>query len=394
MYNLNLNEEQIAIRDTVCDFVKNEITPVAVHPDRLEPFDPPLPTELIDQAAELGLRALSISEEFGGAGADMLTCCIVAEELAVGDADVASVLAETANLAGILFGKLLNKEQRERLLPEFLEDNKYHIALASSEAEFDGWIGNNYCRSKTDGSPVNTKAVQDVNGNWVINGTKTRVSNATVAKLFVVQAETKDGPILLIAPKEAGGIIVNEINRDGGWYIGSCGDVIFTDCTIPEENIINLNTMDVFENVGISCAINVGVARAAFEAAVEYSKIRIQGGGPIIQHQAIGAKLAEVAISLEVARTIIWRAAWTSDNESTMSEGNLTGLPLNNIAHISSTEILYKAAKDSAECFGAMGVMRDMPLQKFIHQTRMFLHSRSGNDDSKLQIAEAVAGYE
>ncbi len=113
-----------------------------------------------------------------------------------------------------------------------------------------------------------------------------------------------------------------------------------------------------------------------------------------IEHKAIGAKLAEVAIGLEVARTIIWRAAWTSDNKTSISEGNLTGLPLSNIAHISSAEMLYKAAKDSAECFGAMGVMRDMPLQKFIHQTRMFLHRSSGNDDSKLQIAEAVAGFE
>ena len=158
--------------------------PVALHPDRLEPFDPPLPSELIDQAAELGLRALSVSEEFGGAGADGLTSCIVAEELAVGDADVASVLAETANLAGVLFGKLLNKEQRERLLPAFLEDNQYHIALANSEADSDSWVGNNYAHSKTSSSQINTRAVQDANGNWIINGTKTRISNATVAKII------------------------------------------------------------------------------------------------------------------------------------------------------------------------------------------------------------------
>ena len=276
----------------------------------------------------------------------------------------------------------------------FLEDNQYHIALANSEAKSDTWIGNNYHRSKTSSSQINTKAIQDKNGNWLINGTKTRISNATVAKLFVVQADTEEGQILLLVPTESNGIKVNEVDRDGGWYIGSCGDVTFTDCMIPAENIIDSNAMDVFQNIGISCAINVGVARAAFETAVEYSKIRIQGGGPIIEHQAIGAKLAEVAIGLEVARTIIWRAAWTSDNKTSISEGNLTGLPLSNIAHISSAEMLYKAAKDSAECFGAMGVMRDMPLQKFIHQTRMFLHRSSGNDDSKLQIAEAVAGFE
>ncbi|MCZ6845388.1 MAG: acyl-CoA dehydrogenase family protein, partial [Alphaproteobacteria bacterium] len=125
MYDLHLSEEQLAIRDTVRDFVTQEITPVALQPERLEPFDPPLPLDLIDQGAALGLRTLALAEDVGGAGADTLTCCIVAEELAAGDVDVAVVLAETAVLGGLLFGRLMNAEQRERLLPPFLDDNRY-----------------------------------------------------------------------------------------------------------------------------------------------------------------------------------------------------------------------------------------------------------------------------
>ena len=135
MYDLQLSEEQLAIRDTVRDFVANEITPVALLPKRLEPFDPPLPTEQIEKAAELGLRSLSLSEESGGANSDSLTQCIVAEELAAGDADVAAVLSETSELAGPLFDRAMTSEQKNLILPKFLENNDFHLALAPSRME-------------------------------------------------------------------------------------------------------------------------------------------------------------------------------------------------------------------------------------------------------------------
>src|SRR5688572_864917 len=130
MYDLRLTEDQIAIRDMVRDFVAQGVFPVATRPDRLEPFDVPLAMNVVDAAAELGLRTLALSEAAGGAGADTLTCCIVAEELAAGDVDVAAVLARTAALGGILFNKLMSEEQRRRFLPAFLDDNRYHLALA------------------------------------------------------------------------------------------------------------------------------------------------------------------------------------------------------------------------------------------------------------------------
>ena len=120
MYDLQLSEDQIAIRDTVRDFVSQSIFPVATRPERLEPFDVPLAMDLIDAAAELGLRTLMLSEESGGAGADTLTCCIVAEELAAGDVDIASVLAHTAALGGVLFNTLMNDEQRQEFLPSLV----------------------------------------------------------------------------------------------------------------------------------------------------------------------------------------------------------------------------------------------------------------------------------
>ncbi len=394
MYDLHLSEEQLAIRDTVRDFVAQEVTPVALQPERLEPFAPPLPVELIDNAAALGLRTLALAEEAGGAGADTLTCCLVAEELGAGDVDVAAVLMETAALGGGLFGRLMNDEQRARFLPAFLDDNGYHLALASREPDSETALGVNYHRPVSSNAGLETTAAKAPNGGWIVDGVKNRVANATVAKLFVVEAATGSGTGLFLVPHDAPGITVSEIDRDGGWYHGSCGDVTFSDCQVPAENLLDAH--DAGLDAGgspIAQAINLGVARAAFETAVDYAKLRVQGGRPIIEHQAIGDKLAGIAVSLETARSIIWQAAWASDHPEAQADGSLSDLPHARVAQVATAGMLYHAAKDAAECFGAMGVMRDMPLQKYIHDTKMFLHSGDGASDSKLRIAEALAGY-
>jgi alkylation response protein AidB-like acyl-CoA dehydrogenase len=397
MYDLHLSEEQLAIRDTVRDFVTQEITPAAIHPDRLEPFDPPLPVEMIDSAAELGLRTLALTEEVGGAGADTLTCCLVAEELAAGDVDVASVLMETATLGGQLFGRLMSDEQRERFLPALLDDNSFHLAIASHELGTDTALGINYHRPVSEERTFETTAANAPNGGWVLNGTKHRIANAPIAKLFVVEATTGSGTGLFLVPHDAPGLLVDEIDRDGGWYHGACGEVTLGDCQVQAENLLEANGTGLgIGAVGgspIAQAINLGVTRAAFEAAVDYAKIRIQGGRPIIEHQAIGAKLAGVAVSLETARSAIWQAAWASDHPEAQADGSLSNLPLTRIAQVATAQQLYRATKDAAECFGAMGVMRDMPPQKYIHDTRMFLHTGDGSTDAKLRIAEALAGY-
>ena len=119
----------------------------------------------------------------------------------------------------------------------------------------------------------------------------------------------------------------------------------------------------------------------------------MQGGRRIIEHQAIGTKLAEVAVRLEVARAAIWQAAWACDHPEAIADRSLPDLPLTRIAKVFASEAIYHATKDAAECFGAMGVMRDMPLQKHVHDALVCLHSGTSNSDTKLHIAEALAGY-
>src|SRR5881392_1283545 len=122
MYSLHLSPEQLQIRDTVRDFVAQEIKPRALAPQRLEASARPILAEVLDQASQLGLRTLALSEEAGGAGADNLTCCIVTEELAAGDPDLAAALAETSALGHMLFDQGMSPGQRDRFLPQFLKD--------------------------------------------------------------------------------------------------------------------------------------------------------------------------------------------------------------------------------------------------------------------------------
>src|SRR5690349_18681250 len=135
LFNLHLSSEQLEFRDTLREFVRSEVKAVALHPDRLQPFEKPLLMDLLDEASRMGLRALALSEDAGGAGADTLTSCIVMEELAAGDVDLAVVLGTTAQLARWIFDERMTSEQRARILPEFLEDRGYHLAFGAQDYE-------------------------------------------------------------------------------------------------------------------------------------------------------------------------------------------------------------------------------------------------------------------
>ena len=389
MYNLHLSPDQLEFRDTVRDFVNAEVKPVTLNANRLDLGDRSLPLEVLRKASQMGLRTLALAEELGGVGADALTACIVVEELAVGDADVTAALTETSALARRLFGAT-TEQQRERFLPKFVEDDDYHLACAEREPGADTSLGVNYHRPETAARPVATTARRD-GGDFVINGTKDCVANAPIAKLFAVEAMTDKGPALLLVPRDTPGLSVTE-QPEPRWFHGACGTLTLNDCRVPVDNLLGLGA-DAGRAAPLASALNLGIGRAAYEAALDYAQIRVQGGRPIIEHQAIGTKLAEVAIRLEVVRGTIWRAAWASDHPEAAADRSLADLPLAAIAQVFTSEAIYRAAKDCAECFGAMGVMRDMPLQKYIHDAMICLHSGDGNTDAKLRIAEALTNY-
>jgi len=413
MYDLNLTPEQLEIRDTVRDFVEREVKPVVLHPDRLEELESRLPLGLVEKASRLGLRTLSLSEAAGGAGADTLTGCIVFEELAAGDAHIAVTLAETARLARTLFERAMTPAQRARFLPRFLEDDGFHLAYAGPDP--DPELGWGYHRPAASKPPIALRAVRHSGREWMVNGTARYVANAPLAKLFAVAVGTgrAGDDDVLIVPHDAPGLAVRDYRAspdpsgaDGSpavpWYHGARGEVTFKDCRVPGDHVLDRDGAALFlseTHAARAClpqmqAINLGVGRAAYDAAVAYARLRVQGGRPIIEHQAIGTILAEAAIRLAVARSVVWQAAWLTDHPDARAGHGLPDLPLEIIAKVYTAEAVHEATELAAECFGAMGVMRDMPLHKYLHDARVFVQSGASNSVAKFRIAEALARYE
>src|SRR5688572_26728808 len=302
MYDLNLTAEQLEFRDTLRDFVEREVKPAAVHPDRLQPFEKPLMMEALDGASRLGLRTLALSEDAGGAGADTLTCCIVMEELAAGDVDLAMVLARTALLGPILFDQAMSAAQRKRFLASFVEDERCHLALAGRD--FDAGIGWTYHRPAAAENGAEPAAVKQGN-DWVVNGTYAAVANAPVAKLIAVQARTdpkktgSNGISTFLVARDAAGMTVREPGAVFGtfcangeparrWHHGAASEVVLKDCRVSADQLLDAGKIADAEvaarNAALVAAVNLGVGRAAYEAALDYAKLRRQGGRNIIEH--------------------------------------------------------------------------------------------------------------
>jgi alkylation response protein AidB-like acyl-CoA dehydrogenase len=415
MYSLHLTAEQLEFRDIVKEFVQAEVKPVALHPSRLEPFDKPLLNDLLDYVSRMGLRTLTLSEAAGGAGGDTLTACIVLEELAAGDVDLAMALGVTQGLARSL-EESMSASTRARFLAEFVEDPKYHLALVASDASAQrGW---SYHRADAADSGAEPTATRQSNGDWVLSGTVPFVLNAPIAQLFIVQARTeprktgRNGLTTLIVPRATAGLTIGDAvqafagEAPGGrplsrWYHGIGGEVRLDKCRVSADDVLGnahqspiaTKVHDIRSELQIA-AVNLGVGRAAYEAAVDYAKIRVQGGRPIVEHQAIGAILADITIKLELARNQIWKAAWAADHPEAVTDRSIPELPLHMIARVYTAEAVNEVALGAAECFGAMGVMRDMPLQKYVHDSFVFLNGCGHDSATKLEIAEAVAGFE
>ncbi len=402
MFNLHLTDEQKAMRESVRNFVRKEIKPSANERDRLEDFDKRFPWQALDKASDLGLRTLLLSTENGGAGVDALTFCIVIEELAAGDVGVAATLGQTAALAHVWFDRFMNDEQRTRFLPQFLEDPRFHLSTAGHEPDTDlGW---RYHEPTVANAAYKTTATRGRNGDWVINGVKNFITSAPIAKLIAVHVRTGSkeegtlGTSSILVPHPTPGLTIREHDKVGR-RLGSNGELVFEDCRVPAGNLIGVEgrsggTGSIGRRMPRFQAMNLGIGRAAYEAALDYAKLRVQGGRRVVEHQAVGLTLSNMAIGLEAARALLWQAAWASEHPEAYADGSLPDLPLQTIAKIFISETVQRVVLDAMQIFGGMGVMRELPMQKYVRDALIFLHSETTNDVARLRLAEALAGYE
>jgi alkylation response protein AidB-like acyl-CoA dehydrogenase len=404
MFDLRLTSEQIEFRDMVRSFATNEVRPAALKPDRLEPFAKPLLVDLLNETSALGLRTLTLSEDNGGVGANSMSSCIVLEELASGDVDIAAVMGRTELLARELFDLHMTDGQRAQFLEAFHGDEKFHLAYTGNDPEKDlGWSYHGDAVSDAPGLPTATLEGDD----YVIDGSVEHVANAPIAGLLVVEVKSAkgSGTSAVLVPRDTSGLTISEpLDAVKGshirWHHGTAAKVDFKSCRVPKANLLGLEGQNPFTTSGYfnkdtlqRAAINLGLGQVAFETAIEYAGIRRQGARNIIEHGNIGDKIADMAVKLELARTMIWKAAWTADNPDAVGQGSVSDLPLDLVASTFTAESVQEITVLAAEFFGAMGIMRDMPLQKFVNDGNIFANSADHDIATKLRIAESVIGY-
>ncbi|MDH7574281.1 MAG: acyl-CoA dehydrogenase family protein [Candidatus Saccharicenans sp.] len=379
MISFELTEELKALQDMAHSFAEKEMRPKAALYDREEKF----PEEVMQKAFEAGFLTCNVPVEYGGGGLSDLEVAIISEELAWGCAGMYTTMMANslAFTPIILFG---SEEQKQKFLTPFSRK----MAFAS------------YCLTEreagSDTSAIKTIARKD-GSDYVINGSKCFITNGGVASLYVVFANAAPekgarGITAFIVPRETPGITIGKIEDKMGHRASNTAEIFFEDVRVPAENIIGrvgqgfLIAMRTFDRTRSAVgAAGVGLARAALEYAVDYAKTRVQFGQPIATFQAIGFKIAQMAMEIEAARLLVWKAAWMVDK----------GLPcgLNSaMAKCFGSDLAMWASLEALQILGGYGYMKDYPVEKLVRDAKLLQIYEGTNEIQRLVISREVIG--
>jgi len=392
--DFSLTDAQLHWRDIARNFARGTVAPVARERERLPDPRERYPWELIEQADRVGLRTLALPVALGGAGADTLTQAICVEEIAAVDVGVAVDLDQTWKFTPIL-GELMVDAQRARFLPLFRDDPRAVLALAGTEPEAgsDTWLPH-----LEPGSGARLRAVRE-GDEWVLNGRKHFINNGGEAKLLFVLARTdplkpvSEGLTAFVVERGTPGFRSVRWQDKVGQRLSSNVELLFEDCRIPAENLLGAENrgLQFLAHVGRRSlsktgALAVGVARAAYEAALERVGARVQGGQPVIRHQATQVALANMLMHLEAARSLVWRAAWSADYAEPFDP------KLGNLAKIFASEMCLRVAAEALKLWGGYGVFLDYPAEKLYRDAITLTHMDGTNTVAALRTGALLAG--
>ncbi len=392
MFDIRLNDEQRAYRDLAREFAQNEIKPIALELDKKPNWEDRIPWEVLKKGSKLGFRTFALQEENGGAGAsDHLTACLIAEELAAADIGTAYYYMLTARRARDWFELRMTQEQRDYFLPKFLDDDLYFTTVAIHEPDTD--LGFDYYTETPDTARFKTRAVEQPDGSWLINGAKNFQTVGYLAKLLVVMAQTPAGARPFLVEGDSPGLVRHPMSKIGR-RIGDNAEIFFDNVRVPKGRILAPNPpgrIDIGTHVTIA-AITLGLGRAALEETLKYTQERVSGGKPIIQHQAVGLYIAEMAMNLEAARRLIWTAAWAKDHPEAFADGSAEFQPYEMMALAFTGSAVQRLTEQGMELFGGMGVVQGMPIEKYVRDALVQKHI-SFPFPSRYKITEALTGY-
>jgi alkylation response protein AidB-like acyl-CoA dehydrogenase len=372
-----VREELVA---TVRRFVEREVVPVASDLEHADEY----PAALVEQMKDLGLFGITVPEEFGGLGLDLLTYCAVIEELSAGWMSLTGVINTHVITANVLSAHGTD-EQRTRWLPR-LATGELRACLSLSEADAGSDTRNIGCRATRDGDQ------------YVITGTKMWVTNGLHAGLITLAARTDEGITCFMVEKEpsvprTGGITVSRNIGKLGYKGIETVEMTYDDHRLPADAVVGgeeglgrglpyiLGALEI-GRINIA-ARAVGVARAAFDAAIAYSRARETMGRPIAEHQAIQLKLADMATKLQAARLLTEHAAARRDaGERVDVEAGM--------AKLFASEAAFEIATESLRIHGGVGYTTDLPIERYYRDAPLMIIGEGTNEIQRLVIARGL----
>jgi len=360
MLDFQFNDEQRMVRDLAHQFAEKEIKPVAEHYDTSGEY----PWPIIRKGLQLGLMNVNIPEEYGGPGLDVLGECIVNEELAWGCSGIqtAMMLNSLASWPIILGG---NEAQKQKYLGDWLMDNGKMAAYGLTEPA-----------AGSDVAGIKTTAIRK-NGAYILNGSKTWITNAPIADCFVIFAKTDPGArhrgmSAFVVEKDWPGVSTGKPIHKLGQHAAWTGEVFLHDVEVPAENRLGeegqgfMIAMKVFDRSRPTVsAAAVGVAQRALDEAVHYANERHAFGKPISSNQGISFMVADMAMNVEAARLLVYKSAWLVDR----GESNVKVAAF---AKAFAADTVMKATVDAVQVFGGYGYSAEYPVEKLMRDAKIY----------------------
>ncbi|WP_210365964.1 acyl-CoA dehydrogenase [Bacillus sp. REN3] len=376
--NFDLTSEQAMIKRTIKEFAEEEVAPGAIERDRTKEF----PAEIFRKLGELGMLGLPFPEEYGGAGADTVSFAIVTEELSKACASTGITYSAHISLGGAPINLFGTEEQKQ----------KYLTPICTGESL--GAFGLTEPNAGSDAGGTQTTAVED-NGEFVINGSKCFITNASYAKHLALTAITgeKDGIkeiSAVIVPTDAPGFTVIDNYEKMGLNASNTTELVLDDVRVPVEHLLGkkgegfkqfLITLDG-GRIGIG-AMAVGVAQAAYEKALQYAQERKQFGKPISKFQAIQFKLADMAMKIELARNMVYKAAWLKDQGRPFSKEA-------SMCKLYASEIAMEVADQAVQVHGGYGYMKEYEVERYMRDAKLLEIGEGTSEVQRMVIARLI----
>jgi alkylation response protein AidB-like acyl-CoA dehydrogenase len=375
--DFDLSEEQETFRKVVRDFASTEIAPHAERWDREHIF----PVDTVKAMGELGLFGLPFPPEYGGAGADLTTLCVAIEELGRVDSSMAITLEAGVGLGANPIYTFGTEEQRQRWLPD----------LCAGRAL--GAFGLTEPDGGSDAGATRTRAVLDRDsGEWVIDGAKAFITNSgtPITSVITVTARTGSGISSIMIPAGSPGLIVEPPYRKMGWHASDTHGLIFDGCRVPADHLLGeegqgfaqfLATLDD-GRVAIA-ALALGLARACLQQSVAYANQRHAFGSPIGKYQAIAFKCADLAVAVENAGNLVYKAAWLRDHGRPFKQAAA-------MAKLYATEAAVTATREATQIFGGYGFMDETPVARFYRDAKILEIGEGTSEVQRLIISRQL----